>query len=195
MKKALALVLAFLMLCSIVVVSVSASEEATDWKAITHSLGLNVYVGAAMETSPVVDGTIGEGEYSFSRELTREEIINYSGEIQSGITEYIAHDADYIYYAVVFAQYANNRALQWQIRPFNTFDIFHSKGDESDAALQKTLWQRINWQLRYQDDGTTTVYESPAWNYAISTPLPVVGAGEDIEYAATKATEGDILFL
>ena len=159
MKKALALVLAFLMLCSIVVVSVSASEEATDWKAITHSLGLNVYVGAPMETSPVVDGTIGEGEYSFSRELTREEIVNYTAEIQSGVTEYIAHDADYIFYAASFEQYANDRAFQWFFVPSNTFHVFKDKTD-----LRDTLHQRVTWQLAYQNNGTTTVRSAPAWN-------------------------------
>ena len=62
MKKTLALILAVLMLCSVVAIATSA-EETVDWEGLTNSLGLNVYVGEATDTPPVLDGVIGDGEY------------------------------------------------------------------------------------------------------------------------------------
>ena len=158
--------------------------EPDPYKDLLHELGLNAYVGKAMEVAPVVDGVVNDGEYSYSKTWAPEEIYSYGTEIQSGVDEYIAHDADYIYYAVVFTQESDNRALQWQFQPTNTFAVFNSKDD-----LRTTLFQRITWQLRYQTDGTTTLAQAPTWNYAIEDAAPQVGEGLDIEYAATKTAE------
>ena len=140
----------------------------------------NAYVGAPIATAPVLDGVIGEGEYSYSRTLSGDEIQNYAGgEIQSAVTEYFAHDADYVYYGNTFTQAADNRAFQFQFRPFNSFNVFHGSGD-----LSNYYYQRITWQARYQSNGTTTIAQTPGWNNSTSLPAPVIN--EDLWVAATK---------
>ena len=146
MKKVLALIIAVLMLTSVVVVSTSAED--VNWEAVTASLGLNHYIGAETTTAPTVDGVVSAGEYPFSFRNGTKTIYNYAGgEIQSAVTEYIAHDADYVYYAVEFVQASDNRAFQWQFKPFNDFDIFR---DNSDYT--KYYYTRVSWQARYKVD-------------------------------------------
>ena len=189
MKKTLALLLAVLMLCATAVATVSAAETA-DWKQITGNLGLHVYVGAPMEVSPVLDGVVNEGEYSYTKEWTPEEIVGYGTEIQSGITEYIAHDANFVYYAATFKQGNDDRAFQLQFKCDNTFAIFNSKGEETVDDLKATLFQRVCWQLRYQADGSTTVAQLPAWNYSMNVRPPrAVGDTVDLEFAAAKTAD------
>ena len=185
MKKTLAILLALLMVCSALAatLSVSANDATDPYKALLDELGLTTYV-PAVDTAPVLDGVVNNGEYSYSKTWAPEEIYGYGTEIQSGVDEYMAHDANYIYYAVVFTQAEDNRALQWQFQPTNTFEVFNSKDN-----LRTTLFQRITWQLRYQADGTTTVAQDPTWNYAIEDAAPQVGEGLDLEYAATKTAE------
>lgn len=140
----------------------------------------NAYVGAPMAVSPTLDGVISEGEYSYSRTISTDEIYNYSGgEIQSAVVEYFAHDANYVYYGNVFTQASDNRAFQFQFRPFNSFNVFHGAGD-----LTNYYYQRITWQARYQSNGTTTITQNPGWNNSVNLSAPVVG--EDIWVAASK---------
>ncbi|MBO7250239.1 MAG: hypothetical protein J6V42_03090 [Clostridia bacterium] len=148
MKKVLALILAVIMLSSVAVTMVSAYGEDVNWEAITNSLGMNIYIGDEMETAPIVNGSVLAGEYSYSRYNEPDEIYNYAGgEIQSGVTEYFAHDADYIYYAAEFVQASDNRAFQWQFKPFNSFDIYRPNDD-----MTKYYYTRISWQARYKVD-------------------------------------------
>ena len=140
----------------------------------------NAYVGAPMAVSPTLDGVISEGEYSYSRTVSTDEIYNYSGgEIQSAVTEYFAHDDDYVYYGNVFTQASDNRAFQFQFRPFNSFNVFHGSSD-----LTKYYYQRITWQARYQSSGATTITQAPGWNNSITQSAPVIN--EDLWVAASK---------
>ncbi len=155
MKKVLALIIAVLMLSSLVVVSTAAEDE-INWELVTHSIGMNIYIGDATTTAPTTDGVVTEGEYPFTVDVTPEEIYGYaSGEIQSGVKEYFAHDADYVYYAVEFTQENDNRAFQWQFKPFDTFDIFRGNQD-----MTKYYYTRVSWQARYKvdDEGAWTDY-------------------------------------
>jgi hypothetical protein len=158
--------------------------DLVEWEPIVRELGLAVYVGDAMTVSPTLDGVVNPDEYSYSKYYAPEELIGYdSSVIQGGIYEYIAHDEDYIYYAVSITQEADNMAFQWQFNPYAQYGIFNDK-----TNLKNTLFQRVSWQLRYQSNGTTTLYnDSVAWNYAMDEALPVVGT--DLQYAATKTAE------
>ena len=156
--------------------------DTTDWESVVKGLNIPVYVGAAMDNGPTLDGTVNEREYSYKKYYAPDVIPEYSeSETQSGITEYIAHDADYVYYAVSFTQEADDRALQWQFNPLNSFGIFKDK-----TNLKNTLFQRVSWQLRYQSNGTVTV-GAPHWNYSMSGTLPVVGT--DLQYEVTKTED------
>ena len=157
MKKILALILVLVMLGSLAATCVSAEEYEVNWEAFTNSRGMNVYIGEATEDSPVVDGVVESGEYPYSKYNSPDMIYNFNGgEISSGVTEYFAHDADYVYYAVTFEQYYDNRAVQWQFKPFNSFDIY---GDSTD--LTKYYYTRVSWQARYIEDD----YGNPYTNY------------------------------
>ena len=177
MKKVLALILAVIMLSSVAVVAASADYyfdfyEEPNWEAITNSLGMNIYIGGEMETSPIVNGSVLAGEYSYSRYSELDDVYNHDcGEIQSGVTEYFAHDADYVYYAVQFVQSNDNRAFQWQFRPFNSFDVYNDASDYTQF-----YYSRIMWQARYKsdDEGYWTEYSgeyAPTIHYdCVRTP-------------------------
>ena len=181
MKKTLALILAVLMLCSVVAIATSA-EETVDWEGLTNSLGLNVYVGEATDTPPVLDGVIGDGEYQFSRVMALESLSGYAtGEIQSDLEEFIGHDANYIYIGARFEQENNNRAYWIQWHPTNTFDIYRDNSD-----LSKYYYNRISAQVRYQDDGSTTNTDF-TWNNDYGAALPTIGQGDDADYQYVAA--------
>ncbi len=181
MKKILALILVIVMLGSLAATCVSAEEYVVNWEAFTNSRGMNVYIGEATENAPVVDGYVEDGEYPFERYSAPDQIYNYAGgEIDSGVTEFFAHDADYVYYAVTFEQSFDNRAVQWQFKPFNSFEIY---GDSTDTM--KYYYTRISWQARYIEDD----YGNPSTNYFGSyapningncVPVPDVYGGEEL---------------
>ena len=155
--------------------------EKTYWETVTDELGLNVYIGDAMTVSPTLDGVIGAGEYSYTRTIAHADLYNSSAEIQSDVTEYFAHDADYIYYAVSFVQANNNRAMQFQFKPFNSFDVYNDATD-----LHTYFHNRVVWQARYQDAGLS-IHQAPTWNNAIGESAPVMD--EDMWCAATKSAD------
>lgn len=181
MKKVLALVLALVTLGSSAVSLVSANEYSVNWEAFTNSRGMNIYIGEATESSPVVDGYVEVGEYPYSRYSAPDEIYNFEGgEIESGVREYFAHDADYVYYAVEFKQTWNDRALQWQFKPFNSFDIY---GDSSDVTSY--YYTRVTWQARYITDGNGASTTNYFGNYAPQitdncVPVPDVYGFEEL---------------
>ncbi len=161
-----------------------SDPSADKWETLTGELGLHVYAGKPMNVSPVVDGVISEGEYSFSRVMPLEELYGYeTGEIQSDLEEFIAHDANYIYIGARFVQENDNRAYWIQWHPTNTFDIYRDNSD-----LSKYYYNRIAAGLRYQTDGSITVSPNLTWNNDYGAPLPTIGQNGDEEYyyAATK---------
>ena len=181
MKKTLALILAVLLLCSVALIATSAEEE-VNWEALTNEFGLNVYIGEATDTPPILDGVIGDGEYQFSRVHALEELYGYAtGEIQSDLEEFIGHDADYIYIGARFEQENNNRAYWIQWKPTNTFDIFRDNSD-----LHKYYYNRVSTQIRYQDDGSVT-NNGFGWNNDYGADLPTVGEGDDVDYKYVAA--------
>ena len=194
MKKTLALILAVLMLCSVVVIATSAEETTTDWEALYAKYGINIYIGAPTDTPPVLDGTISTGEYTFERELEYANLWESApGEIQSGVKECYAHDANYIYYASTFTQKNDNRAFWVQWKPTNTFDVFR---DDSD--LRTYYYNRISLQLRWKEvDGVFCLQPHGSWSWTRpETPIafPTNGFASDegefeFEYAASKITD------
>ena len=102
MKKALALILALIMLCSSVamITAYAADEVAIN---IEEMPGYEkAYIGKPISTPPVQDGEIGDYEYTFSRQLKpyTANKTNITMEAYTNpTTEYWAYDADYIYYA------------------------------------------------------------------------------------------------
>ena len=194
MKKTLALILAVLMLCSVVVIATSAEEQAIDWEAMYAKYGVNVYIGAPTDTPPVLDGTISTGEYTFERETPYVNLYEAApGEIQSSLKEYFAHDANYIYIGAQFEQKNDNRAYWLQWKPTNTFDIFR---DDSD--LKTYYYNRISLQLRWREtDGVFGLQPHGSWSWTRpETPIafPTSGFASDdgeyeFEYAATKVTD------
>ena len=154
--------------------------EISYWETVTDEMGLNVYIGDAVSISPTLDGAIGAGEYSYTRTIPHAELYNSSSEIQSDVTEYFAHDAEYIYYAARFVQANNNRALQFQYKPFNSFDVYNDATD-----LHTYYHNRVVWQARYLDTGLS-IHQLPSWNNAIPEAAPVMN--EDMWCAASKST-------
>ena len=191
MKKTLALILAVLMLCSVVVIATSA-EEAADWEALYAKYGINVYIGAPTDTPPVLDGTISTGEYTFERELEYANLWEVSpGEIQSSLKEYFAHDDGYIYIGAQFTQKNDNRAYWIQWKPTNTFDVFR---DDSD--LNTYYYNRISLQLRWKEvEGEFGLHTEGSWSWTRpETPIAfptngLAGSDSEYEYAASKITD------
>ena len=163
----------------------------TDWESVTRDNGFQIYVGDQMnKTPPTVNGVINELEYSYSKTYSSEELISPNEEkALGGVTEYIAHDADYIYYAIAVTQASDDYALQWQFNPLNQFAIFTDRAGDATPDLKASLFQRVNLKIQYKPDGQTT--HELAWNYAGMTweDLPEVGEGKDIEYAVTKTED------
>lgn len=105
MKKALALILALIMLCSsATLISLAADPVAIN---IEEMPGYKkAYIGAPIAVAPVQDGTINDGEYTFSRKLypiTPDKATSDMSGYNNPTIEHWAYDADYIYYA-----YENN---------------------------------------------------------------------------------------
>ena len=194
MKKTLALILAVLMLCSVVVIATSAEETTTDWEALYAKYGLNVYIGAPTDTPPVLDGTISTGEYTYERTLEYANLWETApGEIQSPLKEYFAHDTDYIYIGAQFEQKNDNRAYWIQWKPTNTFDVFR---DDSD--LKTYYYNRISLQLRWKEvDGVFGLHTEGTWSWIrpetpIAFPTSGPAGGEEeyqYQYAASKVTD------
>ncbi len=169
MKKIFALILSILMLSSMIIVTASA-EEVVDWEALTYAHGLNVYVGAPIETPPVIDGVISEGEYSCQRVTLRESMIEQEAveEIQSDLTEYFAYDDKYVYIGATFEQEQDNRAYWFHFRPLNSFDVYLTiegaidKYGSSTGSLIKYYYANEDVQFRYLSDGTLTYYHYPS---------------------------------
>ena len=185
MKKALAIILAVLMLCSVVVIATSAEEDAIDWEGFYKKYGLNVYIGAPTETPPVLDGTISTGEYTFAREIPYADLFETAAnEIQSSLKEYFAHDAEYIYIGAQFEQKNDNRAYWIQWKATNTFDVFRDS-----TVRSQYYYDRVNTQIRYQEDGTTT--DTGFGESTSGYRFPTVGQDEDAEYryAAAKVVD------
>ena len=203
MKKILALILAILMLCSAVSVAAFAedapagdtpADDAIDWEAMYARHGINVYIGAATDTPPVVDGVISTAEYTFERVIPYVNLheSGSKGEIQSELKEYFAHDTNYIYIGAQFEQKNDNRAYWIQWKPFNDFDIFNGNTD-----LNKYYYQRVSAQVRYLATGevTTKTDSNPnggfGWTRGCDTPKPTFGTEDDKEYrfAGTKIVD------
>ncbi len=164
----------------------------TDWESVTRDNGFQIYVGDQMNNNntPTLDGIINEREYSYSKTYSSEELISPNEEkALGGVTEYIAHDADYIYYAIAVTQASDDYVLQWQFNPLNQFAIFTDRAGDATPDLKASLFQRVNLKIQYKPDGQTT--HELAWNYAGMTweDLPEVGEGKDIEYAVTKTED------
>ena len=158
MKKIFALILSILMLSSIIIVTTSAEEE-VDWEALTYVYGLNVYVGAPIETPPVMDGVISEGEYSCQRVTPRESMIEFEAmEIQSDLTEYFAYNDEYVYIGATFEQERDNRAYWFHFRPLNSFDVYLTlegavnKYPSSTDSFIVYYYESDGVQFRYQSD-------------------------------------------
>ena len=164
MKKALALILALLMLCSTVVFTSTAADPITiDMLDVYESVGYKAaYAGAPINNGPTLDGVISEGEYQYSRTIAKEDMYNgSSSEIQSGVTEYFAHNENFVYYAAKFTQASNNRAFQFQFKVTNTFDVYH------DATVANDYYYlKVSNQLRIKDSNTIAdLYNSaPSWS-------------------------------
>lgn len=200
MKKIFALILSILMLSSIIIVTTSAEEE-VDWEALTYVYGLNVYVGAPIETPPVMDGVISEGEYSCQRVTPRESMIEFEAmEIQSDLTEYFAYNDEYVYIGATFEQERDNRAYWLQFRPLNSFDVYltlegavNKYPSSTDSRIDYSYYSaRDGVQFRYQSDGSVTgVADGSTVSSWPNVRLPLVGQTEDYEimYAATKITD------
>ena len=185
MKKTLAIILALLMLCSVAVIATSAEEDAIDWEGICRRYGLNVYIGAPTETPPVLDGTISTGEYTFAREIPYADLYETApNEIQSSLKEYFAHDTDYIYIGAQFEQKNDNRAYWLQWKATNTFDVFRDS-----TVRSQYYYDRVNTQIRHQEDGTTT--DTGFGENISGYRLPTFGQDEDAEYryAAAKIVD------
>ncbi len=189
MKKLVVIVLVLSMLCPLLAVTTSAEQPSIgekDWEALYNHYGLNVYIGKEIDTSPTLDGVISEGEYGYSRVTPLEELFGYeTGEIQSDLEEFFAHDENYVYIGARFEQKEDNRAYWIQWHPRNTFDIYRDNYDPI-----RYYYNRIRYDIRYLSDGTTT-HSGHTESSGPFFLIPIAGKEEYAEYryAAAKVVD------
>ena len=106
MKKALALILALIMLCSSATMIAFAADDAGI--NIEEMPGYNkTYIGAPLgekDTKPQQDGTIGDDEYTFVREAKYMPSDKYKMDSTIKFKECFAYDDEFIYYAVSYPE-------------------------------------------------------------------------------------------
>ena len=169
MKKALALILALLMLCSTSAILASAADIVDiDMLAVAEAAGYKAaYAGAPINNGPTLDGKIEEGEYTATRTIAHEDLFSSSNEIQSDVTEYFAHNENFVYYAIQFVQADDNRALMPNFKVSNTFDIYK----DSSTLANYFRYRMGAAQFRY---GASSFYHTnPAASHDGGQAAPV----------------------
>ena len=160
MKKLLAIILATLMLASVAVASTLAADEETivDMGQFYRENDVDAiaYVGGKIAAAPMLDGSIGEGEYSATK--VREKGGNYSNHTESDYTEYFAHDDDYVYYAATYKQAADNRAFDLQFKVMNNFEYpAHMRGYYDRAHIMFRMVKNSSAPDGWEFNFTTNV--------------------------------------
>ena len=174
MKKALALLLAVLMLLSSVALIASAEgDQSTAEFNLADFFGAT-YVGKALgadDAKPVQDGTIGDNEYQSKF------VVNKSGEKYTGrgsvpaalledYTEYVSHDAEWIYVGFEFYNMSTNARgrFYWNLSFIDSLDFVYAGGDSVDTAFTqngKSIYNGWNFGGEIAEnptDGTTDDY-------------------------------------
>ena len=96
MKKFLSLILAALMVAGCMSFSAFAEGQMNIAETLKNNGVAHAVLTEPIGTAPVQDGSIGEGEYSESRQAS----YVTTGVFGAPYTEYFAYDNDYLYYAV-----------------------------------------------------------------------------------------------
>ena len=133
MKKALALFMALVMICSVVAT-------------------LSTVSATGAQAAPVLDGVISDGEYTYSVTTNVNDLsAGAKSEVQgTEVVEYFAYNATYLYYGIVFTQTADNRACWPQMKVNNTFNVY-----SNETGTVNYYHSRAALQARYLEDGTT----------------------------------------
>ena len=170
MKKLLALILTVIMLLSTVAI-VASAESAQPVEINLESLYGATYVGKALganDAKPVQDGVISDGEYQSKY------VVDKSGErdtargsvptaLLEDYTEYVSHDAEWIYVGFDFYNQADNLRgrLYWNLSFITSLDFTYNGGNSANVAFTQN---------------GTGIYEG--WNYGaeIAAYAPAAGA-------------------
>ena len=147
MKKLIALILTVIMLLSTVAIVASAEETdaAQPVEINLESLYGATYVGKALgadDAKPVQDGVISDGEYQSKF------VVDKSGEKYTGrgsvptalledYTEYVSHDAEWIYVGFDFYNQADNLRgrLYWNLSFITSLDFTYNGGNSANVAF------------------------------------------------------------
>ena len=151
MKKALALILALVMLCATLVPVASATTPATiNLQEFYADHGYaSTYVGKALsetDAKPQQDGVIGDNEYQKCYLVGANGKTSFGAHdsIRSGVQqplineykEYVSHDAEWIYIGFDFySGDSNGVRLYWNLSIINSFDFTYNGGSTVNAAF------------------------------------------------------------
>ncbi len=175
MKKVLALILAVLMLATLAIASVAAEEEKIDLATFGYDYGQRtIYLGEEIEAAPTLDGVIDDGEYSWERKIEAGDA-NYTAHPHD-IYEYMAHDADWYYYA--FTTY-----IVKDQRPQVQFLVGSTEWSLEDLN-NGSEWNR--WTIRFTHEDVAGLVKKELGNRVGFNPLTW---DETIFIASSRDTE------
>ncbi len=160
---------------------VSGNQHKTTYKDVGtvdlenafSSLGhQNLSVKASYTSAPTLDGVINENEYTTKRVIAQNG--PYAQNLESDLTEYIKHDADYIYYAFTVKQTMSNRATQLQFRVQNDYRFPGYLALHNRHVTTSFTYNEATETIQYgTNDSNQPGVSAPVW-------------GQDIWAAATK---------
>ena len=184
MKKALALILVLLMLCSVSVTFASAADVVDiDMLAVSEAAGYKAaYAGAPIDNGPTLDGKIEPGEYTKSRVIAKSSMTKPdSTEIESDVTEYFAHNENYVFYAVQFKQSATSyRSILPAWKPVNSFNFLNADSAAEFYACIKSQCKLSSDNYHYYTD-PGFIYGTYMEEAGFAKPV----AKDDIHFAAS----------
>ena len=141
---------------------------------LAEELGLVIDV-PFVTTAPTLDGVVKEGEYPVSKATKVDDLYNGDGDghVAKGteVVEYFAHDANYIYYAVVVTRTQINKAFYPHIKMENSFAPVYTNRIDNDQTC------RIDYRMNANMD----TYCNQTYGYGnYSALIPIKVSNSDI---------------
>lgn len=145
-----------------------------------YGLELN-YIGKALTKSTTLNGKISEGEYSFSRTISKNDTKHISGIWQEDITEYFGYDKNYVYYAFS-TKFSGTPTINLQLTAENPLmkiedyssyisnrTVFRLTVDSDGVGVKlKDNWGTSTWNSDAYAGATATADGTHAYEFKIS---------------------------
>ena len=131
---------------------------------VAEEKGRNILrMDSPVSTAPILDGSIGEGEYSVSRTVTNSSI--RSGVLESNLKEYMAYDGKYIYYAFSVKQ-STPQTVLLQIMPKTHYNSASEilKGYLDRPTLARISYGDSGFVKKDMSSWTSSNTSIPAWD-------------------------------